>query len=415
MPWIAALLSLARNDEIEKRTCPHHSFAVIEENMTNLFNQPQTQKNASLSETEKIGWLRLFRAENVGPITFYNLIEYYGSASEALKNLPELAKRGGRKKPFVAPSENDVMREYDALKKMGGNIICAADENYPLALSAIDDAPPVLSYLGDIALAHKSCIAIVGSRNASINGRKFTKKLSGELGARDQIIVSGLARGIDTSAHTGSLKTGTIAVVAGGIDVVYPEENTGLYAQIKQSGLILAESPLGQKPFAQSFPKRNRIVSGLSKATIVAEANMRSGSLITARLAGEQGRDVYAVPGHPMDPRAAGANHLIREGATLIRSADDILEGLMDFSGNHMRESIGRPAPIIMDTGKIEDPPQNAHNMVIDNLSFTPTGVDELVRLCHLSVGQVQMILLDLELAGRIKRLPGNRISLVGE
>ena len=356
----------------------------------------------------------MFRAENVGPVTFYNLIEYYGSAKEALKALPELARRGGRKKPFIAPSENEIEHEYTALKKMGGDILCVTDKAYPLALSAIDDAPPVLSYLGDITLAQKSCIAMVGSRNASINGRKFTEKLAGELGARDQIIVSGLARGIDTSAHIGSLKTGTIAVVASGINIVYPEENKGLYEQIKHHGLILAESPLGQKPFAQSFPKRNRIVSGLSKAIIVVEANMRSGSLITARLAGEQGRDVYAVPGHPHDPRAAGTNHLIREGATLVRSADDILEGLLDFSGHGFRENISissiRQIPV-----KLEEPKENAHDSLIDNLSFTPTSVDELVRICHLTIGQVQMILLDLELAGRIKRLPGNKISLVGE
>lgn len=381
--------------------------------MSNLFSAANT-KHASLSEAEKLDWLRLFRAENVGPITFYDLIDYYGSASEALKNLPELAKRGGRKKPFIAPDESVIEREYAALKALGGDIVCAADEAYPLALSATDDAPPVLSYIGDITLAHKSCIAMVGSRNASINGRKFTEKLAAELGARDQMIVSGLARGIDTSAHIGSLQTGTIAVVASGIDIVYPDENKDLCEQIKENGLIFAESPLGQKPFAQSFPKRNRIVAGLSKATIVVEANMRSGSLITARLAGEMGRDVYAVPGHPMDPRAAGTNHLIREGATLVRSAEDILEGLMDFSGHYMRENIQytnfAPPP-----KTLEQPPENAHESLIENLSFTPTAVDELVRVSHLSIGQVQMILLDLELAGRIKRLPGNRICLIGE
>lgn len=382
--------------------------------MGNLFSY-KSGKNAGDIEAEKLDWLRLFRAKNVGAISFYQLLEYYGSASEALNALPELAKRGGRKKPFVAPSKSDVEREYNTLLKMGGDIICASDDAYPLALTAIDDAPPVLSYLGDITLAQKSCIAMVGSRNASINGRKFTEKLASDLGAREQIIVSGLARGIDTSAHVGALKTGTIGVIASGIDIVYPEENKDLYAQVIEHGLILAESPLGQKPFAQSFPKRNRIVSGLSKAVIVVEANMRSGSLITARLAGEQGRDVYAVPGHPMDPRAAGTNHLIREGATLVRSSDDVLEGILDFSGSYMREPNFTPnvieAPVKTD-GAL---PDHIHETVISHLSFTPTPIDELLRVCHLTIGQMQMILLDLELAGRIKRLPAGKISLIGD
>ena len=382
--------------------------------MGNLFSQTAPQKD--LSESEKISWLRLFRTENVGPITFYRLVELYNTPEKALEALPELAKRGGRKKPLIAPSEADVMHEYEALKKMGGDIITAACASYPLALASTDDAPPVLSYFGDITLAQKNCIGMVGSRNASINGRKFTEKLSKDLGQRKIIIASGLARGIDTAAHKGSLETGTIAVVAGGIDVIYPEENAGLYEQIKEQGLILAESPLHQKPFAQSFPKRNRIVSGLSTGVVVVEANMRSGSLITARLAGEQGRDVYAVPGHPMDPRAAGTNHLIREGATLVRSSEDIVENLLDFSGNAMREpDYNNVTPFDPPVDIVSETPENAADLILENLSFTPLGVDELIRSCHLSVGIVQTILLELELAGRVKRLPGNRVQLLGE
>ncbi len=383
--------------------------------MTNLFNQPQAQNNAPLSEAEKLAWLRLFRSENIGPITFYRLVEYYGGAENALKALPELAKRGGRKKPLVAAKESDIEREYDALLNFGGQIITAACAEYPLALAAIDDAPPVISVIGEPALMHKSCVGMVGARNASINGKKFASKLAADLGAQQQVVVSGLARGIDTAAHQGSLRTGTIAVIAGGLDVIYPEENTGLYEQIKEQGLIIAECPFGQKPFAQSFPKRNRIVAGLSKGVVVVEATMRSGSLITARLAGEQGRDVYAVPGHPMDPRAAGPNHLIREGATLVRSSADILESLMEFSGSAMREPF---APLISLTPPVDivaDPPEDAHKAIIDKLSFTPISVDELLRSCHFTIGVLQTVLLDLELAGRIKRLPGNRIQLLGD
>lgn len=383
--------------------------------MTNLFNQPQAQNNAPLSEAEKLAWLRLFRSENIGPITFYRLVEYYGGAENALKALPELAKRGGRKKPLVAAKEEDIEREYDALLDFGGQIITAACPEYPLALSAIDDAPPVISVIGDTSFMHKSCIGMVGARNASINGKKFAAKLAADLGAQQQVVVSGLARGIDTAAHQGSMETGTIAVIAGGLDVIYPEENAALYEQIKEQGLIIAECPFGQKPFAQSFPKRNRIVAGLSKGVVVVEATMRSGSLITARLAGEQGRDVYAVPGHPMDPRAAGPNHLIREGATLVRSSTDILEGLMEFSGSAMREPF---APLISLTPPVDivaDPPQDAHEAIIDKLSFTPISVDELLRSCHFTIGVLQTVLLDLELAGRIKRLPGNRIQLLGD
>lgn len=383
--------------------------------MGSLLTHSAQSASLQMSEAQKLDWLRLSRAENVGPITFYRLIDYYGSASNALKALPDLAKRGGRKKPLIAPPLSGIEREYHALRKLGGDIICAGEKNYPLALSAIDDAPPVLSYLGNPALMQRSCIAMVGARNASLNGRKFAVKLAEELGNREQVVVSGLARGIDTAAHQGSLKNATIAVVAGGIDDIYPEENAALYHAIKEQGLILAESPLGQKPFAQSFPRRNRIVSGLSKGVVVVEATMRSGSLITARMASEQGRDVYAVPGHPLDPRASGPNHLIREGATLVRSAEDIMESLLDFSGQSLREHYFTQTPYDPPMDSYEEPPENGHEAVLEILSFTPIAVDEILRSCHLSIGAMQTILLDLELAGRIKRLPGSKIQLTGD
>lgn len=374
---------------------------------------PLLKPKTDASNAEKLSWLRLARTENVGPVTFYKLLQICGTAQKALEQLPDLSRRGGRTKPLKAPSPDSIEREYESLKKIGGEIITAGEDSYPPFLAATDDAPPVISILGDIALAQKSCIAMVGARNASLNGKKFASKLARELGGNAQIIVSGLARGIDTAAHTGALQTGTIAVVAGGIDVIYPEENTKLYEQIKESGLIIAESPLSQPPIAQSFPRRNRIVSGLSKGVVVVEATMRSGSLITARLAGEQGRELWSVPGHPFDPRAQGPNHLIREGATLVRSADDILEGIRAFNGPGLQEP-KRPEfhfPEALQDN--EECPENAQDLLLRHLSFTPVSVDELIRTCLLSISVVQLTLLEMELAGRIKRYPGNRVSLL--
>ncbi len=364
---------------------------------------------------EKLDWLRLIRTENVGPITFYQLLDRFGSIENALEALPDLAARGGRKKALKAPSPQEIAKEYEALTKLGGNIVSAACPEYPLALGATADAPPILSYFGDIALANKSCIGVVGARNASLNGKKFAEKLAHELGEREQVVTSGLARGIDTAAHKGSLASGTIAVVAGGIDVIYPEENTDLFHAIRERGLVLAESPLRTAPQARHFPKRNRIVSGLSQAVVVIEATLKSGSLITARMAGEQGRDVMAVPGHPMDPRAAGPNHLIREGATLIRSADDILEIIRTFSGTALREPMHRSAGFMSIPSHDGDMPDGAHETVLQNLSFTSITVDELIRSCHLTIPVLQTALLELELAGRIKREPGGRVALLQE
>ena len=365
------------------------------------------------TEDEKIDWLRLIRTEHVGPVTFYQLMARFGSAEKALEALPDLSRRGGRAKALIAPTRSEVEREYEALSKAGGHLITVSCAPYPLALSAIDDAPPVLSVLGDLSLLNRSCVGVVGARNASLNGRKFAEKLARDLGQRGQVIASGLARGIDTAAHQGSLETGTIAVVAGGIDVIYPDENTKLYEDVAVRGAVVAESPFGQKPFAQSFPRRNRIVSGLSKGVAIVEATMRSGSLITARLAGEQGRDVYAVPGSPLDPRAAGPNHLIREGATLIRGADDVMEALLNFSGNALREPLFASTGYDFQAHSIENPDDSARETVLACLSFSPINIDELIRACHLTVSVVQTVLLELELAGRVRRLPGNRVSLV--
>jgi DNA processing protein len=377
----------------------------------------QSAKKKTAPDTaEKLAWLRLARTENVGPVTFYRLIERYGTAARAIEALPQLAARGGRKKPLVVPPLASVEQEYERLRKIGGEVVTAGEDAYPLPLGAVEDAPPVLSFLGDAALLKKAAIGIVGARNASLNGRKFAEMLARDLGAAGQVVVSGLARGIDTAAHAGSLATGTVAVVAGGIDIVYPPENQALYDAIREKGCIVAESPLSVPPVAQSFPRRNRIISGLSAGIVVVEATMKSGSLISARLAGEQGRDVYAVPGHPLDPRAEGPNALIRDGATLVRSAADVLEHMGSFTGGntyHLRDSASAsyqaPAPDIANDEQTLD---LARADVLNSLSFTPVTIDELVRASGLGVPLVLTALLELELAGRIRRLPGNRVSL---
>lgn len=283
-------------------------------------------------------------------------------------------------------------------------------------MSALNDAPPVISLLGNINALSQPSLAIIGARNASLNGKKFAQKLAADLGDHGYTITSGLARGIDTAAHHGALQTGTIAVLAGGVDNIYPEENTDLYHKIiENNGAIISEAPLETKPIAHHFPRRNRIVSGLSKGVIVIEATLKSGSLITARMAGEQGRDVYAMPGYPSDPRASGPNALIRDGAILIRNAKDVIEHQESFLGCALHDNHANQPYIHL------SPPQNPakitddmRTIVLENLSYHATAVDELLRTCHLNNGILQIILLELELAGRIKRLPGNAIALIG-
>lgn len=378
-----------------------------------LFDRIEDTPRA-LTDAEKIDWVRLTRTENVGPVTFHRLLDRFGTAGKALDALPHLAKKGGRIKPQTPPPVSHIEAEFDALEKFGGSFVFAAEEDYPLALSATEDAPPVLAVKGNKKLLNRAGIGMVGARNASLNSKKFAEKLARELGEANQIVVSGLARGIDTSAHQGSLQTGTIAVVAGGINIIYPPENKNLFEQIADYGLIVAESPFGVEPMAQHFPKRNRIISGLSAGVVVVEATLKSGSLITARMAGEQGRDVFAVPGHPLDPRAAGPNKLLKDGATLIENAQDILQALADFSGN-MRGLRDIPAPTYgFEPAEFdEDEAEDGRDHIIACLSATPVTVDEIIQTCHMKVGAVAAILLELELAGRIQRLPGNRVMLL--
>jgi DNA processing protein len=370
-----------------------------------------------MSGAERIAWLRLSRTENIGPITFYNLLQRYGGAQEAIDALPGIAARSKRAKPLNVPGVAAAEKEYEAIRKLGADIILANEADYPLPLASTEDAPPVLCYKGRRELLGKNTIAIVGARNASHHGRKFAYKLGADLGAAGFAVASGLARGIDTSAHEGSLPGGTIAVVAGGIDVVYPPENRKLYEKIGEEGLILAENPPGMPPRAQDFPRRNRIVSGLSSGVVVVEATERSGSLITARLAGEQGRDVYAVPGHPMDPRAEGPNRLIREGAVLVRGIHDILENIQEFGGagrTYNMEDGARaaaPEPPLAIVPAFDDEAVKA--ALLANLSLTPANIDDLVRSAGINIASARVVLMDMELAGTVQRLPGNRISLL--
>jgi DNA processing protein len=378
----------------------------------NLFSLTQDQIRTELDDKEKLAWLRLIRTDNVGPITFYNLIDTYKTATKALEALPHLSKRGGRLKDIAIFSESDALKEIDAVQRIGGEILYAAEESYPLSLAAIDDAPPVITIVGNKKLLNLPSIGIVGARNASLNGCKFAEKMARDLGAEKFMVTSGLARGIDTAAHKGALESGTIAAVAGGADIIYPHENAKLYEQIKQEGCIVAESPIGMEPLARHFPKRNRIISGLSSGVVVIEATLKSGSLITARMAAEQGRDVYAVPGHPFDPRAAGPNKLLQDGAGIVLSAEDIIKNTQSFKNHDM--GLNEPvqsgwSPQIPD----DDVTDETRTFILQNISTTAVTVDELVRNCHLTIPAVQMVLLELELAGRIQRLAGNKIVLI--
>jgi DNA processing protein len=361
-----------------------------------------------LSDRERRAWLRLARTENVGPVTFRNLLARFGSASAALEELPRLASRGGSKNFLLAP-EDDSARELDALAKLGGRLIAACEAEFPAGLKALEAPPPVLSVLGHPHLLQKDMIAIVGARNASALARKFADILARELGFAGLVVVSGLARGIDAAAHEAALAVGTVGVVAGGVDIIYPPENEKLYSAIKNQGVILSEMRLGEAPQARHFPRRNRIISGLARGVVVVEAAEKSGSLITANYAVEQGREVFAVPGSPLDPRARGANRLIKEGATLTESAEDILSVLSPMLGGGFQEPDSlSPKPV---TEALEAEADRIRADVEEALGPAPVEMDELIRQLGAPVAAVLTVILELELAGRCQRHPGNRVS----
>jgi len=363
-----------------------------------------------LSDAERLDWLRLIRSENVGPITFWRLMERFGSAGRALDALPDLARRGGR--GMTACAVADAEREMESVVKAGARLVARGEPDYPPLLAHIEDAPPLLAMIGSGDLFANPAVAVVGARNASINGTRFAQKLAADLGGAGVLVVSGLARGIDAAAHAGALETGTAAVVAGGIDVVYPEENAALRDEIAERGALVSEVEPGVQPQASHFPRRNRLISGIARGTVVVEAGPRSGSLITARMALEQGREVFAVPGSPLDPRSRGGNDLLRQGATLTESAEDVLTVLAE-----MAPARRQPTPADFLASEPEALPGSdldaAHRAVTEMLSPVPVTVDELVRACHMSPAVVATAVLELELAGRLERHPGNRISLI--
>ena len=352
--------------------------------------------------------LRLIRSPGIGPVSYRQLIARFGSARAALEAVPQLAARGGGKPPAII-AQAAAEREIAAVEKLGARYMVIGQGLYPRSLAEVENAPPILIAAGDFALLERPYVAIVGARNASAAACRFARGLAHDLSQEGVVVVSGLARGIDTAAHDGAIDSGTIGVVAGGIDIFYPPENEGRQRAMMERGLVIAEMPPGTEPRARHFPYRNRIIAGLSLGTVVVEAAPKSGSLITARLAAEMGREVMAVPGSPLDPRAQGCNGLIREGATLIQNAADVLEQVRPIGSR-----IASPRQIY--DAAAADPAGEAGDqdraVVEELLGPSPVPVDEIVRLSGLSSGAVQLVLLELDLAGRIDRHAGGKVSL---
>lgn len=362
-------------------------------------------------EPERIARFKLARTENVGPITFRQLLTRYGNAQKALDALPDLARRGGRASALRVPSDDEVAGERQAAAAAGAKDIHLGCAGYPLPLATIDDAPPFLYLLGNPGLLRTDCIGMVGGRNASVAGKGFARKIAQDIGKAGFTVASGMARGIDTAAHEGALKTGTIAVLAGGVDTVFPPENADLYHALCENAAVISEMPPGIQPLARHFPRRNRIISGLSLAVVVIEAKRKSGSLITARRAAEQGRPVFAAPAAPLDVRGTGCNDLIRDGATLFQTARDILDDLSPSLAESIGWGLRDPAPCLQDTSA-DAGGDRARRLVEDGLSSTPVAVDNLVRELRLAAPMVNAALLELELAGRLTRHPGGAVSL---
>lgn len=360
---------------------------------------------APLPETERFARLRLARTDRVGPVAFRQLLERFASAERAVEALPDLIRRGGGHGHDLPPG-SIIEAEIEAGTRLGARLIVQGDADYPEMLAAVDPPPPVLWALGDFALTARPCIAVVGARIASAGGQRIARGLSQQLGEAGHVVVSGLARGIDGAAHAGALPTGTVAVLGGGVDDVYPPDNADLYRQIAEQGCVVSESRVGARAQAKDFPRRNRIISGLSRGVIVVEAELRSGSLITARLAAEQGRDVFAVPGSPLDPRSRGPNELLRHGAILCEGLEDVERAFSSL--RTLREPLADPpfagAPEDVDVALLE--------RVAALLSPTPTPRDEIARAVGAPIGTVAAALLELSLAGRATLLPGGLVSL---
>jgi DNA processing protein len=365
-----------------------------------------------LSDRQRLAWLRLIRTQNVGPASFRDLINRFGSAETALEMLPELMISGGLNRMVRIPSAAEAEAEMEAAKKAGARFVGIGEPDYPPLLKVIDHPPPLLAMKGEGAVFGLPAVAIVGARNASLAGIKMARTLGTELGREGYGIVSGLARGIDTAAHQGALSTGTVGVLAGGLDMPYPPENIGLIDEIcERGGAVISEMPFGWQPRAQDFPRRNRLVAGAALGLVVVEAAKRSGSLISARLAGEMGRLVFAVPGSPLDPRAGGTNGLIKDGATLVTETADTSGALAPLTG--MRATPLHRLEEPPDFSATAPPGEEDRARVVEALGPTPTAPDEIIHHTGLHPAQVFMVLLELDLAGRLERHAGGHVALM--
>jgi DNA processing protein len=370
----------------------------------------KTSATIRLNEAQRIDWLRLIRSDNVGPRTFRSLVNHFGSAREALIRLPDLARRGGAARPGRICEEAEARNELAAARRIGVSLLAPGETGYPPHLATIDDAPPLLSVRGNLDVMERPMIGIVGSRNASGAGHKFAQTLAHDLGDAGFAVVSGLARGIDQAAHRASLATGTVAVLAGGHDRIYPSEHESLLAAVLEDGGAISEMPMGHAPRARDFPRRNRLISGVALGVVVVEAAHRSGSLITARIAAEQGREVFAVPGSPLDPRAAGTNDLIKQGATLTTEVSDIINAIRPIMARPIDLPVGEP-----DHGGpgAEEPAASDRTRIVGLLGPAPIGLDDLIRMANASPAIVRTVLLELELAGRLERHGGGLVSMI--
>lgn len=370
-------------------------------------------RGTMLTERQRIAWLRLIRSDNVGPATFRDLINHFGSAELALERLPELSRRGGARREIRIASLSEAEAELEAATRFGATFIGIGEPDYPPALRQIDGAPPLIAAAGDLSLATSQAVGMVGSRNASVSGTKFASRLARQIGAAGYTVVSGLARGIDAAAHEASLETGTIAALAGGLDMPYPPENIALYRSIREGrGLAVSEMPMGWEPRARDFPRRNRLIAGIGLGVVVIEAAQRSGSLITARRANGFGRLVFAVPGSPLDPRASGTNSLIKEGAIVTTEAQDVLDALAPISRIPPENTSIVEEPDGAGHEYLVPPDDSDRALIIEALGPAPVEVDDIVHHTGRSAATIYYVLLELDMAGRLNRHPGGMVSL---